>query len=698
MSEEFWWILPTGLVWVPLMAWLLHGFGRLRPGATWLAGWVCLWLAGLLVTVGELPDAGFRVAAARVFALSFGALLLAGTYPFSQQPVPRWLAAVTAGVTLVLGAMAYAGMPEAKWLTSLAGAGFLGLGAYRLFSRYTFSPEHGPAERTLGPLFLALAVRELVDGDGANAVTMGAWLALAIVTAFTMIITVGERARRGARRGEAALDIERAVLAGMTEAVPVGILLSDPEGRIVRINEHLREQFRLEKPTEAWAGKIAWDLMEVAQQHLAPRDRSEVERYAGWIAKDRRRPLHAQELHFKDGRILVMSAHPVHGEDGEHLGRVWVSRDVTEESRVAERIQHAERMETLGTLTGGLAHDFNNQLTAILGNAALVREAPGLAVDDRRMLEDLEEAAQHCADLTRGLLTFARREPAEPGPVAVGAIVERVGSLLRPSIPAGVELRIQVEPDLPRIQADEVQFQRVLMNLLVNARDAVEGDGTVALTVQRAPDGVEVVVSDDGRGMEEATRRQMFDPFFTTKPVGEGTGLGLAIVYGIVEAHGGRIEIDTAPGDGTSFSVVWPLAAETQATPARQPVPMIAGRVLLAEDDPSVRRLVRRGLERSGLRVTAVEGGREAVETFEKRRDEFDIAVFDYKMPGATGLEALRRIRERAPGFPALVVSGHPESAGDEGWPTDVPLLLKPFDPRRLAERIAQVLADAAAG
>ncbi len=693
MTNEFWWILPAGVLWIPVLAWLLRGFGRLRPAASWMAGWSCLWLAGLFVSSGEHTESGVLYAAARVVGMMFGAFMLAGTYSFSRDPVPAWLAGGAAVVALALGGLSYVGNPEAAWLSAVAGAAFLGFGAYRLITMYTLNADAGSAERAIGPLFLLLMALELVDGDAATGQTVGAWLAVGGITAFAMVLTVGERARRSEQLGQAALRVEQGVLAGMTEAVPIGILLSDPAGRIVRINEHLREQFQLEEPAEAWAGRAAWDLMVAVQPDLAPQDSDEINRYAARLAEDRRKPLAGQEVRFKNGNVLMLSAHPVHGSDGGHLGRVWVCRDVTDEYRVADRIQHSERMETLGTLAGGLAHDFNNQLTAILGNAAMLRDSAGLTPDERRMLTDLEGAAQHCADLTRGLLTFARREPGEPRSLDLEPVIDGIEALLRPSIPRTTTLQVELPPGLPPILADEVQFQRVLTNLIVNARDAMDGEGVISLTASEVEGGVEIVVSDAGCGMSEDVRRQMFDPFFTTKPVGEGTGLGLAIVYGIVDAHGGRVEVESAPDDGTSFSVVWPLATEPCEEPAVAPQIPHAARVLLAEDDPSVRRLVRRGLERAGFTVTAVEGGQEAIDVFEAQPDAFDIAVFDYKMPGATGLQALQRIRELSPGIPALVVSGHPEGAGEEGWPEDVPLLMKPFDPRRLAERIATVLA-----
>lgn len=375
---------------------------------------------------------------------------------------------------------------------------------------------------------------------------------------------------------------------------------------------------------------------------------------------------------------------------------MWVTHDVTAERRIVARMQHADRMETLGTLAGGLAHDFNNELTGILGNATLLLQDLPPLDPMRGPLEDLEHSAEHCAELTQGLLAFARQGPRATRSVDLRGLFSEVEAMLRPSLAPRVSLEVQIAPGTPSAAADPTELRRVLTNLLLNAQDAVEADGRIVLEARGIDSGkaLELSVIDDGKGMDSKTRRRIFDPFFTTKGKGNGTGLGLAVVHGIVEAHGGSIEVSDRAGGGTRFRIYWPAATESARVlpPSEDGLGELSGEgtILLAEDDPGVRRMARVALERAGYRVLEAADGEQAVSCFDAHRGEVDLLLFDLSMPGLDGLSAIETIRERAPGLAALVMSGHPDR--DRVWPEDVPLLLKPFGPETLLEHVGKRL------
>ena len=288
------------------------------------------------------------------------------------------------------------------------------------------------------------------------------------------LVVAATRLREATAAQAEHMDAEQRVLRAMTEAVPTGILMTDPNGDVLLVNENLCEMFGFESPAH-WIGRDAREFL--AGLMVAPSDPGRLGTFAKIHTADRRQSVDGWELQFENGLCIEVAARPVFADGGARIGRVWVIRDVTEERALGERIQQADRMQTLGTLAGGLAHDFNNQLTAILGNAALVEVAVADVAEAREPLQDLQHAARHCAELTQGLLAFARREPPEPRAVEVGHELERVQSLLAPAMPVGVTFEVEVADDAGWVRADPAQLNRVLTNLLVNARDAVGGAG-----------------------------------------------------------------------------------------------------------------------------------------------------------------------------------------------------------------------------
>lgn len=517
------------------------------------------------------------------------------------------------------------------------------------------------------------------------------------------LIVASLRTREMQDRQAELLDAERRMLLATIEAVPAGILLTDPAGRVDLMSVRMAEMLGVAEPAQ-WSGRLARDVLDSVRERLGVLERIQVEKFVDQFAADRTRPLDRFEIRFQapNERIVVLTAHAVRSTDGRHLGRVWAARDVTRERQLAERIQLADRMQTVGTLAGGLAHDFNNQLTAILGNARLLLEELGPADASRPTLMDLIHGAEHCAELTQGLLAFARQGRSARDAVDLGEALAEVEGLVRPTLGADARLEVRIEPGTPPVLADPLQLRRVLTNLVSNAGHAVGRRGRVEVAAKASGESVLIEVRDDGMGMDEETRRRIFDPFFTTKETGHGTGLGLAIVYGIVDAHGGTIEVESAPTRGSTFRLRWPAAParEEVGEDARQGPPQahrhIDATVLLAEDEPSVRRLARTVLERAGYRVVEAQDGAEAASVFEAKRGEIRMALLDLSMPRLDGLEALAAMRTLRPGLPAVVMSGHPDRDRSLAWPGDVALLPKPFSPAALLEAVATACGDAA--
>jgi PAS domain S-box-containing protein len=549
--------------------------------------------------------------------------------------------------------------------------------------------------RLLGAAFAGLAPSRRFD---ASDVRLLALLAQEIAIVLTRAAALEERARQSA-----ALDAERRTLRAVVEAVPAGIVLIDGERRMTTLSRLGAALYGLGDP-DAWVGRPSREAFAHYRDRLAP---GEARRLLDQIASDPDE-IEGFELRFAlpEERVLDLTLRPVCDEDGERIGQLWVTRDVTEERRIGDRLQRVQRMEVLGTLAGGVAHDFNNQLTAILGNARVLLESAIGSDDERAALRDLEQAAEHCAELTRGLLAFARPTPNAPASVDVEKALREVEGLVRATFPPDVRLELRVAPKLQPAQADPAQLRRVLVNLAMNARDAVGARGTVTIAARNAaPDAapaLEIEVTDTGCGMDARTLEHLFDPFFTTKPPGQGTGLGLAIVYGILEAHGASVAVTSEPGAGATFRLRWPAARDAglagsagsaRAAVAPDAVPGGRETVLLAEDEPAVRRLARLALERRGYRVLEAADGEAALALFERHREDVAIAVLDLSMPGCNGLAALRAMRALVPGLPALVVTGRVEPQLEEpNRPPGVTVLPKPFRPDELAARLRAAL------
>ncbi len=357
------------------------------------------------------------------------------------------------------------------------------------------------------------------------------------------------------------------------------------------------------------------------------------------------------------------------------LAAIAIERQLADEA-----LRQTQKLESLGTLAGGVAHDFNNILGAILGSVALARSESPEAAATR--LDQIQKSALRARLLVQQILAFSRRQLAQPVRQPLSPLVREALELLRATLPAGVQLDVKIDEALPEVEADGTQVQQVLMNLCTNAWHAmagavgrievgarseqIEGEAAAALAPLRAGRCAHLWVRDDGCGMDEATRARIFEPFFTTKPVGSGTGLGLAVVHSIVAEHHGAISVDSAPGRGATFHV-WLPQARAEAQPARPSEPGPdgtaaggAGRRVLLVDDDAVMLLTGEGLLKSrGWHVSTADSGLAALATLRATPEDFDLVVTDHNMPDCSGLELARLLLAVRPGLPLVICSGY---------------------------------------
>ena len=405
-------------------------------------------------------------------------------------------------------------------------------------------------------------------------------------------------------------------------------------------------------------------------------------------------------------------------ERDRFIGAIFLADDVTDRRRAESALRQAQKLESLGVLAGGIAHDFNNLLTAILGNTEValdrVQQDPTL----RAALQRIEATTQRGSDLARQLLAYAGKAHFSVQPLDLNAIILEMGDLLQVSIPKKVALRQDLQPGLPPVEADSAQFQQVVMNLVINAAEAI-GDqpGLVTLRtrsvrysktelsaafpgqVLEPGSYIRLEVEDDGCGMDAETIGRIFDPFFTTKFTGRG--LGLSAMLGIVRGHRAGIHVESTPGEGTTFTLLFPASQGTVAVPSALPETdrAITGTILVVDDESIIRDLARGALEGAGFQVLEARDGVEAVALFEAGREQVDLVLLDMTMPLMGGAEAFRLIRDLAPGVRVLLTSGYTQKESLESL-ADLPpdgFLPKPFRIRELVGKVRAILRDSEA-
>jgi two-component system cell cycle sensor histidine kinase/response regulator CckA len=410
-------------------------------------------------------------------------------------------------------------------------------------------------------------------------------------------------------------------------------------------------------------------------------------------------------------RYLQWNDRAVLDEKGDVVSIVAVGRDVTEQRAMEEQLRHAEKMQAIGQLAGGVAHDFNNQLTGILACGELLEAALEHEPELQELAEMIVTAAEHSARLTRQLLSFARKGKGRMVPVDLHGTIQDVLALLRRSFDKRITLRTVLEARPSTTLGDPGQLHNALLNMALNSRDAMPGGGeltfatrVVDLDAARIEAGrldvvpgryLAVDVRDTGAGMDAQTLAHVFEPFFTTKDVGRGSGLGLAAVYGTTKAHRGAVEVSSEVGRGTTFTLHLPLVESEVERKGEEDAPAVEvrRRILVVDDERMVRDVLRRLLERAGHQVVVADGGAEGVETYRRQWHHVDLVILDVMMSDMDGREALARMRAVNPAIRAVLSSGYAMD-GDALLATDgVRLLQKPYTLEDVSRALAEALA-----
>ena len=409
-------------------------------------------------------------------------------------------------------------------------------------------------------------------------------------------------------------------------------------------------------------------------------------------------------------------AFPVRDASGDVYRIVGISDDITARKRIEEQLRQVQKLEAIGQLAGGIAHDFNNILAAIMMQAGMARGLTGLPAEASELLQDIDAAAQRAANLTRQLLLFSRKQAMQERPVELNDLVATVMRMLKRVVPEHVQLHVSLHPRALVVQADPGMLEQVVMNLTVNARDAMPDGGVLSIeTFSRevtteearglpgATGGpyVGLRVRDTGGGIDPQLLGNIFDPFFSTKEPGKGTGLGLSTVFGIVQQHRGTILVDSAPGHGTTMEVLFPshqlgVVAPPLPEPAVPATTTATHTILVVEDDRSVRALTQRILERQGYRVHIAASGREALDEWERYSPSIDLLLTDLVMPGGVGgVELAEVLQARSPGLRVVYSSGYDPNHGTraERLEPGVNFLQKPATPRQILAVVGQMLA-----
>ena len=516
-------------------------------------------------------------------------------------------------------------------------------------------------------------------------------------------VTEVRRAELGRAASEAEMLSAHRRLEELVAGAPLAIMVLDNLANVIMWNPAAEEMF-------------GWTSAEVLGKPLPTIPEEESAAFetlrARELAGEPIRSLSARRRR-KDGTILdvQISTAPLRDRDDTVVGVIGMIADVSEQRRLEFQLRTAQKMEAVGLLAGGVAHDFNNLLTAIKGFASLLQMTIPASDESHEFVDEIVKASDRAAGLTAQLLAFSRRQLLRPERIDLNARVRDLERMLALLVSEGGELVLQVDPALGLVHADPGQVEQIILNLAVNARDAIAGRSGGRITIATsnvtlrdefsqwrvAPAPGEYVrldVSDNGIGMDAATQSRIFDPFFTTKASGQGTGLGLATVYGIVKQSSGFVWVQSAPGEGTTISVYLPRAADVaQAAGDEAPAVRNGDVVLLVEDEDGVRRVARRTLELHGYRVIEAADGAQAVE-LARTTPSIGLLLTDVMMPGMLGPDVAAAVHAIVPGLPVLYMSGHAEDVARVGLvDPSIQFLAKPFAPNGLADKVREVLA-----
>ena len=734
-----------------------------RPGAGPTAFWTwgCFALFGSGLCTFVLPDFRWSLPLGHMLGTAYPAFLLAGALVYAERRRPKWLLPVALALGLARGVFAEGGLP----MLSLAIALVPEPAAVLAAAAYVFVVTRGTAaslwQHALAPVLVVIAGLEaasaawMMMGATLSMGLVGTWVVVTPLVLAVQIAAVSDRSHQALRRRrdeleqrveertaelarslaelgaqvaerkrvEEALRARTALHNSIVESMSDGVVVLDREFHFVRWNHAMERLTGVPREKLIGAKQLPWEVF----PHLAEQRMDEMLQRAmrGEVVEREFIPFRVPDG--KEG-FTSETYLPLRVDGGEIRGVVAIIRDVTERKRAEEKqrrrdlhMREAQRLESLGLLAGGIAHDLNNMLTVIRGNSRLARVDLESGASPSRRLDRIQLAAGHAAALTEQVLTYSGKASVRLSPIDLSQLTQDMLDLLQTSMGEKDTLELDLAEDLPTLDGDGTQIRQVILNLVTNASEALgEGGGTVRVRTRlldadarllsdgfgtpepAAGEYVALEVSDTGGGMDPALHARIFEPFFTTKS--SGSGLGLAAVLGIVSAHRGVIRIVDEPRGGTAFQVLIPACARRG-----EPVPEVqepaaqatqSGRVLVVDDEPAVLELAHEFLQRSGFEVLTARGGREGVEIVRARSGEIDVVVLDVVMPDGGGEEALLEIRRIRGDLPVILTSGYDKgntlhavqglSAGGISS-----FLRKPYEPEELIESVCRAVAAA---
>ena len=492
-------------------------------------------------------------------------------------------------------------------------------------------------------------------------------------------------------------------LSRAVEQSPVSIVITDIDGRAQYVNSKYTEM----------SGRTLEDLMDGSTEVLRDGHTSDASYIEFWRTL-REGGEWKGELSTErtDGTTVWESVKGscLRNPSGEITNFLCLREDITERRKLEHELRQAHKMESLGTLAGGIAHDFNNLLAIINGYSEFCQQGTPAPAMLQKSLREIHRAAQRASGLVRQILTFSRKNEIRFSAVDLNQLVRDLVALLAETFPRTVVFNLQLEERLTPLLADQNQLQQIILNLCVNARDAMPSGGTITLrTSTQAGSQISrlgadaargyacLEAIDTGTGMTPEVRSRIFEPFFTTKPGNQGTGLGLAVVYGIVTSHQGCINVESTPGSGSTFSVYLPLAAENAelpVAPANGEFPAGTETILIVDDEVSLRNLLVTAFSARGYRTLTASSGLEAIEIISEPTQKFDMVLLDLNMPGATGIEVLKVLRLCRPQVRAMIVSGHITAHARDEFKrlNQQDFVLKPYKLDEIGRRVRTII------